>query len=204
VKQIHQRLKQGKSLKIEHIRDTIKNRVSENRWKHIQGVVFEAQKLALFYGVSSHKAEMAALFHDYCRSLSKDLLNKHVKQIGLDEKIYLDNDKLSHGKIAAELMKSEHGIEDMDILNAVKFHTTGRFNMSTLEKIIYMADAIEPGRTYEGIEKLRELAYQDIDKACIAILEKSVEHVQKNGEVLHKDTLEALRFFKNGKSDQKI
>lgn len=186
-------------MKNETIYDKIKSQVSEKRWKHIEGAAETAVRLAAVYGVSAHKAETAALFHDYCRSFTKEELNGYVDQIGLDE-IYLDNVALAHGKAAARVMATHFGIHDEDILNAVSYHTTGRPGMSMLEKIIYIADAIEPGRNYEGVDDIRKLAFIDIDEACRKVLEKSIDFVKSKGEILHTDTLKALHYLNEQKA----
>ncbi len=91
------------------------------------------------------------------------------------------------------------GIEDIDILNAVKYHTTGRNNMSMLEKIIYLADIIEPLRGFNGVERLRKLALIDIDKAMIESLNSTIQYVVSKGELLHIDTVIARNCLVNDK-----
>ena len=93
--------------------------------------------------------------NDMYRGVSEDVLNYYIKHLDLDKK-YLNNCNLAHSKIAAIIMKRDYGIEDEDIINAVSYHTTGRPGMSLLEKIIYIADAIEPNRNYPGVDALRE------------------------------------------------
>lgn len=177
------------------IYDTIKKHVSEKRWSHTLGVVSEAIRLAKFYGVSEEKAETAAFFHDFCRNFPVDILNGYIKNIGL-ENYYLDNVALAHGKVAAELMLRDYGIFDEEILNAVKYHTTGRPAMSVLEKIIFVADAIEPGRDYGGVQQMRELACTDLDSACVFGLRKSLEFIKTKGSYIHPDTIGALNYLK--------
>ena len=130
---------------IKAIKDYIEKNLSEKRRIHTEGVRKTAIELAKLYGADEKKAETAALFHDMYRGLSGETLNGYVKQLGLDDK-YLNNCNLAHGKIAAAAMQSEFDIHDPDILNAVSYHTTGRPDMSKLEKIIYIADAVEPKR----------------------------------------------------------
>lgn len=88
-------------------------------------------------------------------------------------------------------MARDFGITDKDILNAVNYHTTGRKGMSLLEKIIYIADLIEPGRNYTGVEDIREMALKDLDKALLASLEQSISFVREKGYDLDNDTVEA-------------
>ena len=88
-------------------------------------------------------------------------------------------------------------MEDEDIINAVSFHTTGRAGMSLLEKIIYVADAIEPGRSYPGVEEIRRAAEEDIDKACLISLAHTIEYVRSDGKYLDEDTVYAKKYFED-------
>ena len=173
----------------------LKSSLSEKRLVHTHSVAEEAVKLALRYGEDPEKARTAALFHDMLRSASTQTLNMYVRQFGLPKKL-MDNPNLSHGKVAAVVMKRDYGIDDEDILNAVSYHTTGRAGMSRLEKIIFLADAIEPGRSYPTVEETRALAYVDLDRACISSLQRTVEYIRGKGEYLDPDTENALKDLK--------
>ena len=177
------------------IEEYIGKNLNEKRLKHTYSVAEEAVKLAKRYGADAGKAELAALFHDMYRSTPVAVLNMYIRQLGLPKRV-MDNPNLSHGKIAAVIMQRDYGIEDEDILNAVAYHTTGRAGMSLLEKIIFLADAIEPGRKYPMVDEIRRLAYIDIDKACISSLERTVEYIKGIGEYLDPDTLNAINDLK--------
>ena len=181
---------------IKEIEDYIQRNFSEKRKVHTEGVKNTAIKLAKIYGCDEKKAETAALFHDMYRGVSENSLNYYVKHLGLDPK-YLNNCNLAHGKIAAIIMKRDFEIEDMDIINAVSYHTTGRPGMSLLEKIIYIADATEPNRIYPGVEKLRELSTIDLDKACLLSLENTINYVKASGKYLDNETILAKEYFIN-------
>ncbi len=168
----------------------IEAHMTEKRRLHTYAVAEEAKKLARRYGEDMEKTELAALFHDFFRGVSEKALNGYVRQLGLSP-AYLNNANLAHSKIAAYVMEKDYEIKDQDIINAVSYHTTGRANMSRLEKIIYLADAIEPNRSYPGIEEIRELAYQDLDEACLASLSRSIEYVNCRGLYLDQDTVMA-------------
>ncbi|MDD4563898.1 MAG: bis(5'-nucleosyl)-tetraphosphatase (symmetrical) YqeK [Eubacteriales bacterium] len=168
----------------------IENNITEKRKMHIYAVAEEAKKLAQRYGVDVEKAEFAALFHDLFRNVPEKNLNDYIKQLGLDE-CYLLNSNLAHSKIAAVIMERDYCIHDRDLINAVSYHTTGRANMSDLEKIIYLADAIEPNRSYPCVEKIREAAYQDLDQACLLSLEHSIDFIKSKDLYLDKDTIMA-------------
>ncbi|MDY3240301.1 MAG: bis(5'-nucleosyl)-tetraphosphatase (symmetrical) YqeK [Anaerovoracaceae bacterium] len=177
----------------------IENNATEKRKIHTEGVRQTAIKLAEKYGPLDEelrqKAELTALFHDMYRGVSTDVLNYYVKHLGLDEKRYKNNANLAHGKIAAAVMEREYGITDNDMLNAVSFHTTGRPGMSLLEKIIYIADAIEPNRSYPGVDELRKSADCDIDRACLQSLTNTIAYVRSENKYLDEDTILAREYF---------
>ena len=168
----------------------IERNMTEKRKNHTYAVAEEAKKLSARYGEDMEKAELAALFHDFFRGVSEKALNGYVRQLGLDP-VYLNNCNLAHSKIAAVIMERDYHVKDAEILNAVSFHTTGRQNMSKLEKIIYLADAIEPNRIYPGVDEIRAMAYEDLDKACLLSLEHSIEYVNCRGLYLDRDTVMA-------------
>lgn len=168
----------------------IERNMTEKRRNHTYAVVEEAKALSQRYGEDMEKAELAALFHDFFRGVSEAALNGYVRQLGLGQ-AYLDNANLAHSKIAAFIMERDFHVQDQDIINAVKYHTTGRAGMTRLEKIIYLADAIEPNRLYPGIEEIRELAFRDLDEACLASLRHSIDYVKSKGLYLDQDTVMA-------------
>lgn len=180
------------------ITEYIEKNFSEKRRIHTYAVAETAKDLARFYGVDEHKAETAALFHDMFRGVSETVLNYYVKELGLGDR-YLNNANLAHGKIAAAVMEKNYGIKDEDILNAVSYHTTGRAGMSDLEKVIYLADAIEPNRVYPSVEQLRSAAYKGLDAACLLSMEKTIEFVKSKGLYLDEDTIHAIDWLKGGK-----
>lgn len=177
-------------MNLRSINDYIEKNMSEKRKIHTYAVAMEAAALSKNYGEDPSKAEQAALFHDFYRGLKDETLNIYVRQLGLDSR-YQNNSNLAHGKIAAIIMKRDYNIEDQDMINAVCYHTTGRAGMSKLEKILYLADAIEPNRTYPGVEELRKLAYEDLDKACLMSLNHVIDYVTAQGLYLDEDTIKA-------------
>ena len=172
----------------------IEKNFSEKRKIHTYGVVETAKILAEKYGCDVEKAEIAALCHDLYRGVPDSVLNYHVKHLGLGER-YIDNRNLSHGKVAAATLNRDFDITDEDIINAVSFHTTGRPAMSLLEKIIYIADAAEPNRSYPGVDTLREILKEDLDKAILFSLNKTIDYVTSQGIYLDPDTLRAKEYY---------
>lgn len=176
------------------IKDYIEKNLNEKRRAHVYGVVETAIKLAEKYGCDPGKAETAALFHDMFRSTPVEVLNMYVRQLHLDP-VYLDNANLAHGPIAAVIMKRDYDIYDEDILNAVRYHTTGRAGMSVLEKVIYLADAIEPGRNYPTVDDLRKTAETSLDQACLDSMERSIKYIRERKLFLHEDTIKARDYL---------
>lgn len=173
----------------------VRSHLSDKRWNHTVSVVSEAEKLCQMYGGDMEKCVTAAIFHDVVKELPNEELNALVRKFGFDEK-YIDSPNLSHGKIAAALLKHEWGIDDEDIINAVSYHTTGRAGMSKTEKIVFIADAIEPTRVYNGVEAIRKATYEDLDRGCLKSLTDTVEHLKEKGvSYIDEDTLRAREWF---------
>ncbi len=179
---------------MDFIYEEISRKYPIKRKEHTDGVIQTAALLATVYGVDVEKARAAALLHDMFRGIKKDAMNQYVTQLALPEK-YIDNPNLAHGKVAAGKLQREFGIADEDLLNAVAYHTTGRDGMSALEKVIFLADAIEPGRQYPGVEDIRRVAHHNLDQACLMCLERTIQHINEKGEYLDPDTVHARDWF---------
>lgn len=177
------------------ILNIVKQNTSDSRFEHTLRVADLATKLAHHYKVDADKTWLAAVLHDLEKNISLEENDDLVNLYGLDKK-YLGNKNLSHSKLAAAVSRDKLGIDDEDILNAIAFHTTGRSDMSMLEKIIFVADTCEEGRTYKEAALLREKAFENIDDVCIFILEYLKESVEKKRLVVDEDTIQALRYLK--------
>ena len=172
--------------------------LSPERKKHTEGVRKTARELALKYGADPEKADIAAIAHDFYRYMDGEELNSFIEEQGLPSK-YLNNPALAHSKVAAIRLKDDFGIDDEDILNAVSYHTTGRAGMSVLEKVIYLADAMEEGRSYPGVDEIRMAAQEGLDQGVLRSLINTREHVLSKGAFLDEDTLKAIDFFEGDK-----
>ncbi len=189
------------SIKFTELRRTIKKQVPEGRRSHTEGVVSVSVKLAKRYGANIHQAEIAALSHDLFRQIPSKEMEAWAKELNVDieEESSIE---IVHGKLAAQALKIYFQIWDEDIINAVSFHTTARKGMSLLEKIIFVADAIEPGRTYPGVDKLRRLAYIDLDEACRMVIENTINYLENKSCKIHEDTLIAKKYFQRKKGEK--
>jgi predicted HD superfamily hydrolase involved in NAD metabolism len=176
----------------EEVIGRMKKNLSLSRIDHIMRVVDTAQQLAERYGVDPERAEWAALLHDFYKWQDKDAYAAALETSGLSlDKETAASQELSHGWMAAEFMQSTLGIEDEEIYYAIATHTTGRSGMSLLEKVIYLADRVEPGRTHPGCEQLRSLAFRDLDRAVYIAMNQTLEYLLKNHAYIHPRTIEA-------------
>ncbi len=170
----------------------IDKNLKESRKKHTFGVVETAEQLAAAHNQDISKARTAALFHDIAKPLSVAESDEEVKKFNIGRE-FIGNTNLAHGRIAACWAKEYYGIDDEDILNAIRYHTSARAGMSMLEKIIFVADAVEPGRTYPEAAKLRREAISDIESVYRFILEWTVKDLEAKGINPGRDTIEALK-----------
>ncbi len=168
------------------------------RVAHVKGCEEEAVRLALRWGADVERAREAAILHDITKK------EKLPEQLRLCEKygILLDDmereeGKLLHSKTGAGIAKYEFGCDD-EVYGAIFWHTTGKEDMALLEKVIYMADYIEPNRDFDGVEELRRLAYVDLDRALELGFSMSIEDMRSRGIVPHARTLGALCYISKG------
>lgn len=181
-------------LNIEEIKKELKKTLSEQRYVHSLGVADEARKLARKYGVDENRAYYAGLIHDCAKEVPHDeivgiLKNKYGVSVDNMSKL---TPKLLHGTLGACEAQHKFGIYDPEILDAVKYHTTGKGNMGMLAKIVYISDYIEPNRDFDGVEELRRLAYIDIDEAIIKGISETIIDLLNRGLLLHPDTIHAI------------
>jgi len=174
----------------------IKATMTSKRYQHVLGVVNTSSKLAHIYSEDVEKCRIAAIFHDYAKQFTKEQVQQAVFEYGVKLDILeQDSIQLSHSKLAAEIAKKEYRIYDEDILNAISFHTTGRAYMSMIEKIIFVADSIEPGRRYPGVEAVRDLAFHDINKTMLIIYKHTITHLLNSDHKIHPDSVTARNYF---------
>lgn len=177
-------------LDLNSIEDYLKNSISSKRYIHSINVSSTAVELARFYGCDILKAEVAGLVHDCARELDRiQLLDCLAAEGMVVDDLTLCVKELLHGPAAVHICRRVFGIEDKDILDAVQYHTTGRENMTLLEKVIYLSDFIEPARDFDGVEELRGLAFKDLSEALLSALNSSIEYVISKNGLIHVDTI---------------
>ncbi|MBD5143465.1 MAG: bis(5'-nucleosyl)-tetraphosphatase (symmetrical) YqeK [Oscillospiraceae bacterium] len=172
--------------------------LSAKRFKHSCNVARAAKLLAQQYGADMQKAYFAGLVHDICKEMNFEKQYELVKAGNFKPDFAeLHSKKLWHGIAGAYFLQQEFHIEDMDILNAVRFHTVGRANMSILEEIIYIADMISEERDYKGVDKMRRLAQKNLQSAMLEALRDAVSSVMKKNGFVPVYTIEAYNFYMN-------
>ena len=174
----------------ELLEDFIKDNLKESRFRHSEGVEKMAVRLARLHGADIEKAAFAGRYHDLAKNFDTDTMDKYIRKYGLPEKL-IGNNALAHSKVGAAILEHEFGVTDEDILNAVRYHTTARRDMSLLEELIFVADVVEDNRTYSDLDYYQDLAYRDLDRACLEILEYTIGDLTSKGRDIDRDTLEA-------------
>ena len=162
--------------------------------RHIEGVVAEARRLARFHGVGEERAALAAWAHDIARANRPGELLRLARELGLNPSgIEEAAPILLHGPLAARLLTSRHGVEDEDVVAAVRWHSTGRAGMSPLEKVLFIADKVEPGKSagHPDLQEARRLAETDLDAAMLRLLDLQLQEAVQHGWPLHPDTVAA-------------
>lgn len=188
-------------LSIDTMRQKLQSALSVKRYIHTISVADEAVRLAERYGTEKDiaKARVAGLLHDCVKDYPKDMQVRLCKEyhIPLDD-IMKQNKDLIHPFLGAEVAKREYQVDDEEILEAIRYHTTGKKQMSLLDKIIFTADYIEPGRQpFDELEEARRLAYLDLDMAVKYILQETIAYVKMRNKTLHPLSMQALEYYKN-------
>ncbi|WNS46762.1 bis(5'-nucleosyl)-tetraphosphatase (symmetrical) YqeK [Paenibacillus sp. MMS20-IR301] len=154
--------------------EAVSGQMPDKRWKHTLGVMESSVKLAQRYGADPERAETAAILHDVAKYWPVERMKEIIEQNGLSTELLKYDKQLWHAEVGAYAAEHEYGITDSEILNAIRFHTSGRENMSLLEKIVCLADYIEPGRDFPGVDEIRKLAKNSLEEGLIAGLDSTI------------------------------
>ena len=176
----------------------MKEELSDDRFEHTIGVMYTAESLAMRYGVDMTKAAVAGLLHDCAKCIPNaqklKMCKKHDIEITeMEEK----NPSLLHAKLGAYMAETAYGVEDPEILSAIKWHTTGKPDMSMLDIIIYMADYIEPNRDKApNLKQIRKLCFENIEEALYQVLEGTLEYLSNRPDMIDPMTKISYDFYK--------
>ena len=177
----------------------LKEKISDKRYEHSVGVSYTAACMAMVYGADVESARLAGLLHDCAKGLStKEKLEK-ARKYGLPVSKYEEsNPEMLHAKLGAYYARYKFDVMDEDVLNAIKYHTTGRPNMSLLEKIIFVADYIEPNRKMvKDMEEIRQEAFTDLDKCVVHILKNTISYLEESLNEMDYMTKETYEYYVN-------
>lgn len=196
--------------RVMELRRKLKDKLPPARYEHSLSVSFTAMALAMRYGCPLSKAELAGILHDCAKRYPDgEILIKCGKKglrVTEDERLA---PMVLHAKYGAWMAEHKYGVQDEEILSAIRWHTTGKADMSLLDKIIYIADYIEPRRNKaDGLEEMRRLAFVDLDRALLGIMEGTIRYLEKKGGYIDRMSLDAYRYYKGRKkshtAEQKI
>lgn len=185
---------------ITRIRKSMEKKLDPKRYEHTLGVAYTAASLAMRYGADMNNALVAGLLHDCAKCMTNEkrlsICEKHnIAVTRAEEK----NPFLLHAKVGSFLAMKKYGVTDKDVINAILNHTTGRPDMSLLEKIIWIADYIEPGRkSAPNLEEIRRMAFIDLDQALLMALEDTLNYLDKGKMEVDSMTQKTYDFYKNG------
>lgn len=175
--------------------EKIAAQMSEKRFQHVLGVEQAALALAERYGADPIQASLAALLHDYAKEQVDAVFLDLIDRYQLDPDLKNWGNNIWHGLVGRYLIAEEFGLTDAAILQAIAVHTTGASEMSLLDKVLYVADYIEPGRDFPGVEVARELAQTDLDQAVAYETARTVAHLAGKGLPIYPKTLETYNSY---------
>ena len=183
-------------MSINELKNELKKYIkNDDRFKHSIGVSKMARELARKYGINEEKAEKCGLMHDIAKEILPEDSLKYVKNNNIEiNEIERLNPKLLHGSIGADICKNKYGFDE-EMCNAIKWHTTGRANMSMMEKIVFVADKIDETRTYDDVDEYRKLAFENIDKAILEITNYVIRTNIEKGKLLSEKSIQTRNYI---------
>ncbi len=194
-----------KATNLARLRKEMEQALERKRYEHTLGVAYTAANLAMVHGVDVEKALTAGMLHDCAKCIShhKQLTICRKNKMILSEIESENHSPLLHAKAGSCLARKKYGITDEEILQAISYHTTGRPHMSPLEKIIYIADYIEPGRErakrsyadVQNLQEVRKMAYQDLDKTLCKILSDTLDYLSRKGGKIDSMTRDTYEYY---------
>lgn len=176
--------------------DMVRRTLSPKRFQHTMNVKKLAVRMAQHYGVDTEKAALAAILHDSAKELPRTELLQIMQDNAIIKKVTQNRpEPVWHGICAAILAKTQWNVQDEEILSAIACHTTGKENMSKLDKILFLADMTSAERDYPGVEELRSLEMQNLDKAMIQALKMTISFVEQKNAIADPESAKALAWL---------
>ena len=184
---------------IEQLRTQVKDalRTDNMRYQHTLGVANTSACLAMCHGADMNKAYIAGLLHDCAKCVPDDVKIAECEQFGLPiSDIEFESPYLLHSKLGAYYAAHKYNVEDDEICSAIQWHTTGKPAMTLLEKIVFIADYIEPNRReIPGLSKIRQIVFQNIDQAICLSSERTIRYLEDNGNKIDPMTIKTYEFY---------
>lgn len=172
--------------------ERVKAEMPERRWRHTEGVMSTAMLLAERYGENPERAELGAILHDVAKFWAIERQANVIRDNGLQPADVLAYDKeLWHAIVGAWVAEHDYGVTDIGVLDAIRYHTSGRRGMSKLEKVVWLADYIEPGRDFPGVDAIRALSEEHLEKAILAGLDGTIGFLIAKGKRIYPLTIDA-------------
>lgn len=181
------------------IRRELEKVLKESRLEHTMGVAYTAASLAMRHGADAERALLAGYLHDCAKYLSGEELLMICEQheISVSDTERKNPKALLHGKVGALFAKEKYGVQDEEILQAIRFHTTGRPDMSDLEKIIFLADYMEPGREKApNLQQIRRQVFENLDQGMLMVLQDTLSYLEASDGEVDTQTEETYEYFK--------
>ncbi|WP_340022063.1 bis(5'-nucleosyl)-tetraphosphatase (symmetrical) YqeK [Paenibacillus sp. FSL K6-1096] len=154
--------------------EQVSGQMPDKRWKHTLGVMASSVELAQRYGADPARAETAAILHDVAKYWPVERMREVIEQNGLSAELLRYDKQLWHAEVGAFVAEHDYGIHDAEVLDAIRYHTSGRENMTLLDKIVCLADYIEPGRDFPGVNEIRRLAESSLEEGLIAGFDSTI------------------------------
>lgn len=196
-----------KTVDFKKLRKAMEKEQTSKRFEHTLAVAYTAASLAMVHDEKTEKALVAGMLHDCAKCMEGKKLVSICRKNDLEmTAIEMENPAaLLHAKVGCFLAEEKYGVTDEDVLNAIKYHTTGRPQMSRLEKILYIADYIEPGRKHAAnLVEIRKMAYQDLDKTLLKILEDTLAYLKTTENQIDAMTMNTYQYYKKEAEIQHI
>ncbi|WP_136606597.1 bis(5'-nucleosyl)-tetraphosphatase (symmetrical) YqeK [Paenibacillus dokdonensis] len=169
----------------EELIKSVSEQMPAMRWQHTQGVMESSVKLAGLYGADPVKAERAAILHDVAKYWPVKQMELVIRENDLSKDLLFYDKSLWHAEVGAFVAKRDYGVEDPEILDAIKYHTSGRIGMTLMDKVVCLADYIEPGRDFPGVNNIRELAHHSLEEGLIAGFDSTISLLVSRRQIIY-------------------
>lgn len=183
-------------MRVEQIKELVQKRLSEKRFIHTLNVAEQAVKLAEFYSLDKEKCEIAALLHDVLKEASQEELLQNIANSDiLFTNIFMQSPQIWHAFAGANYIEKNKIITDLEIINAVRYHTTGKENMTDIEKVIFLSDYTSKERSFEGVDFLREQLFNNLNDAMYLALQRTVQFLIDKNQIIYPQTVFAYNYY---------